>query len=69
MHCDRCGQPAVAWIRYSGAHLCKDHFVAFVEKRVKEEVRRQVDLTRGMRIAVGLSGGKDSSTATVLLHD
>ncbi len=69
MHCDKCGEPAVTWIRYSGAHLCRDHFMGFTEKRVKEEVRRQVDLRSGTRIAVGLSGGKDSSTATVLLHD
>ena len=67
--CDKCAQPSVAWIRYSGAHLCRDHFLAFVEKRVKEELRREVDLKPGTRIAVGLSGGKDSSTATVLMHD
>ena len=69
MLCDRCGAPAVAWVRYSGAHLCKEHFLGFVERRVKEEVRRQVDLKPGTRIAIGLSGGKDSSVATVLLHD
>lgn len=57
------------WVRYSGAHLCRDHFLASVEKRVKEELRRQVDLRPGVRIVVGLSGGKDSSTATTLLHD
>jgi uncharacterized protein (TIGR00269 family) len=67
--CDRCGESAVAWIRYSGAHLCRTHFLAFVEKRAREELRRQVDLTPGTRIAIGLSGGKDSSTATTLLHD
>ena len=69
VRCAKCESPAVAWTRYSGAHLCRDHFVAFVEKRVKEELRREVDLRPGTRIAVGLSGGKDSSTATVLLHD
>lgn len=69
MACDRCGAPAVSWIRYSGAHLCRDHFLGFVEKRVKEELRREVDLKPGVRIAVGLSGGKDSSTATTLLHE
>ncbi len=69
MSCEKCGAPAVAWIRYSGAHLCRDHFLAFVERRVREEVRREVDLAPGTRIAVGLSGGKDSSTATVLLHE
>jgi len=67
--CDKCGATAVAWIRYSGAHLCREHFLAFVERRVKEEIRREVDLRPGTRIAIGLSGGKDSSTATTLLHD
>ena len=67
--CDQCASSPVTWVRYSGAHLCRDHFLSFVEKRVKEELRRQVDLRPGVRIAVGLSGGKDSSTAIVLLHD
>jgi len=67
--CEKCGLPSVAWIAKRGAHLCRDHFLAFVEKRVKEELRRQVDLRPGLRIAVGLSGGKDSSTATTLLHE
>ena len=69
MGCDKCGETAVAWIRYSGAHLCRTDFMSFVEKRVREEVRREVDLIPGVRIAVGLSGGKDSSTAITLLHD
>lgn len=43
--------------------------MAFVERRVREEFRRQIDLRPGVRIAIGLSGGKDSSTAAVLLHD
>lgn len=69
VRCDKCEAPPVTWIRYSGAHLCRDHFLAFVEKRVKEEMRRQVRLEPGTRIAVGLSGGKDSSVAATLLHD
>ncbi|HEV8595136.1 MAG TPA: TIGR00269 family protein [Thermoplasmata archaeon] len=69
MACDKCGAPAAAWIRYSGAHLCREHFLLFVEKRVREELRREVDLKPGTRIAIGLSGGKDSSTATTLLHE
>jgi uncharacterized protein (TIGR00269 family) len=65
--CDRCGAPAVEWIRYSGEHLCRDHFLAFVERRAKRELRSQVDLRGGGRIAIGMSGGKDSSTTAVLL--
>jgi len=65
--CDRCGKPAVEWIRYSGDHLCRDHFLEFVERRVKRELRSQVDLRDGERVAVGMSGGKDSSTTAALL--
>ncbi len=68
MNCDRCGVEAVAAIRYSGAHLCSSHFQSFVEKRVKREVRQQLSLDGKTRIACALSGGKDSSVATYLMH-
>jgi uncharacterized protein (TIGR00269 family) len=63
--CDKCANNAIVLIRYSGAHLCKEHFCEFVERRVKHELRRQVPLRGGERIAVAVSGGKDS---TVALH-
>lgn len=69
MQCSKCDAPAITLIRYSGQHLCDPHFREFVERRVKRELHRQVELRGGERIAVGLSGGKDSSTTTVLLHD
>src|SRR2546427_12181415 len=69
MQCARCNEPAVTLVRYSGQHLCAGHFRAFVERRVKREIHRQVEFRGGERVAVGLSGGKDSSTATVLLHE
>ncbi|MFQ6013203.1 MAG: TIGR00269 family protein [Thermoplasmata archaeon] len=68
MRCDRCEEGAVTFIRYSGAHLCPDHFSVFVETRVKREIRRQLPLHGSTRVACALSGGKDSSVATFLLH-
>ncbi len=57
------------FVRYSGAHLCAQHFQEYLERRVKQEVRRELTLGGGStKIAVGLSGGKDSSTALFLLH-
>ena len=67
MKCDRCSAAAVEWIRYSGEHLCRDHFLGFVERRAKREVRSQVHLRGHERIAIGMSGGKDSSTTAALL--
>ncbi len=58
----------MAFLRYSGAHLCSRHFQEYVERRVKQEIRRQLAL-RGepTKIAVGISGGKDSAASLVLL--
>ncbi len=69
MRCSRCVRPAVAFIRYNGTHLCDLHFMEYVEKRVKREVRSQLDLSTGGHITVALSGGKDSMTTLHLLHE
>jgi uncharacterized protein (TIGR00269 family) len=66
--CDKCRKRSVAFMRYSGAHLCKEHFSNFVERRVKHEFRRQVKLVGGERIAIAVSGGKDSIVALHLVN-
>lgn len=66
--CDKCSERAATFIRYSGAHLCGKHFSDFVEKRVKHEIREQMDLTGGERLAVAVSGGKDSMVTLELVH-
>jgi uncharacterized protein (TIGR00269 family) len=65
--CDKCKQPAITFIRYSGAHLCTEHFIEFVDKRVKKEIGKQVKLPPDARLAVALSGGKDSTLALFLI--
>jgi uncharacterized protein (TIGR00269 family) len=55
------------FIRYSGAHLCGRHFSDFVERRVKHEIRRQMDIMGGERIALAVSGGKDSMTMMTIV--
>ncbi len=67
--CSLCGRPAVTFVRYSGAHLCRDHFLEFVERKVSREVRRQVRLPEGATVAVAVSGGKDSVVALRMLHE
>ncbi|MEM0334181.1 MAG: TIGR00269 family protein [Thermoplasmata archaeon] len=67
MKCSRCEKDAIIFIRYNGEHLCKEHFIEFLEKRVKHELRRQVNLKANDRIVIGVSGGKDSTTTAYLL--
>ncbi len=61
--CDNCGKDAVTYVRYNGTHLCAEHFMRYVDRRVKREMRKQIDVSRGDRIAVAVSGGKDSMVA------
>jgi uncharacterized protein (TIGR00269 family) len=68
-NCSQCGKPAATLVRYSGAHLCKGHFLDFVRRKVSREVRRQVNLPSKARLAVAVSGGKDSIVALRILHD
>jgi len=66
--CSKCSKPAVTFIRYNGTHLCKEHFTQYVEKRVKREIRKQRGERRFKKVAVALSGGKDSSLALYLTY-
>ena len=63
--CDLCGLPGVFLDRIRNRHLCGDHFIRDVEGRVRHTLQKHAMAYPGDRIAVGLSGGKDS---TVLLH-
>lgn len=65
--CTRCRAPAVALVRRTGEHLCAAHFVASVEREVQETVERSRMIQDGDCIAVGLSGGKDSSVLLYIL--
>lgn len=67
--CSRCKGRAVTFIRYSGAHLCKRHFDDFFLKRVKKEIRWQLDVKKSKNVAVAISGGKDSAAALVALNE
>ncbi|MCW3131032.1 MAG: TIGR00269 family protein, partial [Methanophagales archaeon] len=63
-----CNRPAVIYQRYSGLHLCEKHFIEYIERKVKKELRRQMKMESGDRIAVALSGGKDSSALIYMLN-
>ncbi|MFP8957181.1 tRNA 2-thiolation protein NcsA [Natrialbaceae archaeon A-CW3] len=75
MNCNRCAEPAVMHAAYSGAHLCEDHFLESVEKRVRRRIRRDDLVPRDatpenpQRWLIGLSGGKDSIVLTQILSE
>jgi len=69
MKCDQCSSEAVTLIRYNGSHLCGEHFRTYVERRVKKEIRKQIDVHSGDVIAVAVSGGKDSMVTLHILNE
>ncbi len=64
-HC-RCGNRAVYFRRYEGSYLCSACLIKQVEKKFRENAKPLIN--KGDRIAVGLSGSKDSSVLLYLLH-
>ncbi|MDD5337110.1 MAG: TIGR00269 family protein [Candidatus ainarchaeum sp.] len=63
--CSACGKPAVINLAYAARHLCAGCFVKYFEKRFLDTVREFRMIKPRERVAVGVSGGKDSM---VLLH-
>jgi len=68
IRCDRCSGRAAIFQRYSGLHLCPRHFEEDVHRKVKEVLRTYRIFGRPCRIAVAVSGGKDSSSLLSILH-
>jgi uncharacterized protein (TIGR00269 family) len=60
--CSVCGAPAVAYVRYARKYFCREHYIKFVEDKVRRAIRKYGLIEKGYRVLVALSGGKDSST-------
>lgn len=65
LKCKICNSQAIVVPRELGYPLCKEHFVAYVEKRVVKAIRKHNMFNYNDLIGIAYSGGKDS---TVLLH-
>jgi uncharacterized protein (TIGR00269 family) len=73
--CEKCDRDAVMHAAYSGAHLCEEHFLRSVERRVRRRIREDGLVPDGatpgepVTWLIGLSGGKDSVVLADVLHD
>ena len=67
LKCDLCNGKAVIYQRHSNRHLCKKHFIRDFEKRVKYAVNKYKMIEKNDKIAIALSGGKDSVVLAYVL--
>jgi len=63
--CSHCKNKAVIYLPYAERYLCKTHFIKHFEKTFFGTLSEFKMINKGDKIALGLSGGKDSIT---LLH-
>ncbi|MHB8118268.1 MAG: TIGR00269 family protein [Methanothrix sp.] len=67
--CDKCPRSAIIYQRYSGKHLCRDHFEEDVHRKIREALRKTGLFGRDARIAVGLDGRRKSATLAFVLKN
>ena len=65
MICSKCSEQAIV---FSRSRLCQSHFIEDFERRVGDTVRKNDMVKEGDRIAVAVSGGKDSIALLFCLH-
>ena len=64
----KCGKKPVIFRRYEGLYLCRNCFCRSIEKKVKRTIRKEGMISSGDKIAVGVSGGKDSTTVLNIMN-
>jgi tRNA(Ile)-lysidine synthase TilS/MesJ len=67
--CDKCQRSAIIYQRYSGKHLCREHFEEDVHRKIRETLRKTGLFGRDARIAVCLDGGRKSATLAFILKN
>jgi uncharacterized protein (TIGR00269 family) len=66
--CSKCGKPAIYLRRYTSEHLCGACLVQTTIDRVRKTINKNKLLNDKDRIAVAISGGKDSAVLFHILH-
>ncbi|MGA2917309.1 TIGR00269 family protein [Methanoregula sp.] len=65
--CSLCSEPAVFFDRLAHCHLCRVHFFDRIEQRVADTIAARNLIVPGDTVAVGLSGGKDSTALMMII--
>ena len=67
--CTQCGyEHTVIHRKYNGQRLCSKCFKESIEKKVLKTIKKQKLVTKGDKVLVGLSGGKDSVALLKILN-
>lgn len=66
--CNRCTAESKIFLPYGSHNFCAEHFLEFFERRVRKTTRMNGLVKPHEKIAVGVSGGKDSMTTLFLLN-
>lgn len=64
MQCSLCTDKSV----FSSPSYCKGHFISYIEEKVKKTIERFHLIEKGEKVAVAVSGGKDSQTVLYIIH-
>lgn len=68
MKCRICGKKAIIELRAHNIALCKDDFNTFFERRIKKTISHFRLIDRDEKVAVAVSGGKDSLSLLYALN-
>ena len=66
--CSKCSNPAIYYRRYTSEYLCGKCLVDTTIDRVRRTINKQKMFQEDDRIAVAISGGKDSAVLLHILH-
>lgn len=68
MKCSSCDRQAIITRKQAGVSLCSKHFIDYFERTVYETIASTRMIKEHDRIAVAVSGGKDSTALLFSLH-
>jgi uncharacterized protein (TIGR00269 family) len=69
MKCSICKKNiAIYYQKHSGLYFCKDCFIKHIAKKVRKNLGKDI-LKQGVKVGIGLSGGKDSLVMAHFLNE